>query len=72
MKLHFDDIFLHNGGFITPKFNIKSGEIIYKKGEKFPDYNIIFGATYAVLLNHDFELASLPEGGYEIKAYYVR
>ncbi|GAA4431914.1 hypothetical protein GCM10023091_03280 [Ravibacter arvi] len=72
MKLNFNEIFSHNDNCVTPKFNIKYGDIVYKNGEKFSDCNTVFGVAYKALLSHDFELISLPEGGYEIKAYYVR
>ncbi len=72
MKLHFDELFLHSEDQVTPKFDIKSNGIFHKKGLSFSDCITVFGVSYAALSNHDFELASLPEGGYEIKAYYVR
>ncbi len=72
MKLHFDEIFSHTENIIVPKFDIKNGEIFHKKGETFSDSNTIFGVCYTSLLSHYFELESLPGGGYEIKAYYVR
>lgn len=72
MKLHFDELFLHREDRVFPKFDVTSSGTIYKKGEGFPETNTVFGASYATLLNHDFEVAGLPASGYEIKAYYVR
>ncbi len=72
MKLHFNDLFLHRDDQVFPKFDMISGGALYKKGEGFPETNTVFGASYATLLNHDFEVADLLGGGYEIKAYYVR
>ncbi len=72
MTLHFDELFLHSKNQVIPKFDVTSGGIHYKKGNGFPDRTTLFGVFYSTLLHHTFEVAELPENGYEIKAYYVR